>query len=470
MTTIIHNATFVTLNAQDEVFVGALAYNEKEILAYGTLEEMVHKFPTSKLIDADERVVFPGFVNAHGHYYGMFSRGMDTKDAPAKNFEEVLQRLWFRLDRCLDENSTRSSAEVCLMDALSAGTTTIIDHHASPNYVLGSLKCIYDSCKKAGIRSSLCYEVTDRNGEQNMIDGVQENLDFMEIAVAEQKKQLAAGMTPDIQAQFGLHALLTVSDATLERCNKMMKEFIAKHGHHGGFHVHVAEGTADQIRSVERTGQRVVKRLIEKLFNGIDQKKTIIAHCIDLSDEEIEQLSKLHVNIAHNPGSNMNNAVGVTKVQKMQECGIRVCLGTDGMNSDMVMEHKNCYLIHKHNQKDPQAFSIECYNLLKNNGQLATELFGGKKIGVLEVGAVSDIVITKYRNPTPMNRFNVPWHLMFGVQPGCAWYTICQGKTLVKEGQIQSLDCKSVQKEAQAECPKVWARLDGIIADDKKKM
>lgn len=139
------------------------------------------------------------------------------------------------------------------------------------------------------------------------------------------------------------------------------------------------------------------------------------------------------------------------------------------MNSDMVMEHKTLYLLHKHNQVDPQAFSIQAYEMLKNNGKLATKLFNGKKIGVIEVGAAPDIVITKYRNPTPMNRYNIPWHLMFGVQPGCAWYTICQGKVLVQEGNVISMNPKQVQKDAQKETPNVWGRLEGIIASDKKK-
>ena len=107
--------------------------------------------------------------------------------------------------------------------------------------------------------------------------------------------------------------------------------------------------------------------------------------------------------------------------------------------------------------------------MLKNNGKLATKLFNGKKIGVIEVGAAPDIVITKYRNPTPMNRYNIPWHLMFGVQPGCAWYTICQGKVLVQEGNVISMNPKQVQKDAQKETPNVWGRLEGIIASDKKK-
>lgn len=112
----------------------------------------------------------------------MFSRGMDTKDTPAHDFEEVLQKLWFRLDRCLDEKSVRLSAKVCLLDALASGTTTIIDHHASPNYIKDSLKAIYDETQKAGIRSSLCYEVTDRNGKEQMKQGVEENVEFMRFA------------------------------------------------------------------------------------------------------------------------------------------------------------------------------------------------------------------------------------------------------------------------------------------------
>lgn len=312
--TIIYNGTFVSFNDQDEVFEGALAYDDKEILAIGKLQDLVAKYPSAKLIDADKRVVFPGFINAHGHYYGMYSRGMDTKDTPAMNFEENLKKLWYRIDRCLDNDSVRLSTDVCLLDALAAGTTTIIDHHASPDWIKGSLKAVYDETQKAGIRSSLCYEVTERNGHQGMVDGAQENIDFMQFAAEEQKKQKAAGYTPNVQGQFGLHALLTCSDDCLKYCNKLMKEFIAKNGYEGGFHIHCCEGPADQLRSMERTGKHVVERMIANLFDGIDQKKTIIAHAIDVSDKEIEALGKFGVNVAHNPSSNMNNAVGVSKV------------------------------------------------------------------------------------------------------------------------------------------------------------
>lgn len=177
----------------------------------------------------------------------------------------------------------------------------------------------------------------------------------------------------------------------------------------------------------------------------------------------------MHVNIAHNPSSNMNNAVGVTKVNQMLEQGINLMLGTDGMSSDMVMEHKTLYLLHKHNQVNPQAFSIQAYQMLKNNGKFATKLFNGKKIGVLEVGAAPDIVITKYRNPTPLNQFNIPWHLMFGVKPECAWYTICEGKTLLEKGEIVSLNPKEIAQQSYNEAPNVWGRLDAVIAFDKKK-
>lgn len=152
-----------------------------------------------------------------------------------------------------------------------------------------------------------------------------------------------------MQAQFGLHALLTCSNETLDYCNQEMKKVQGEIGVHGGFHIHVAEGTADQKRSVERCNEKVVARMEQHLFNGINQEKTILAHCIDLSDEEIAKLGQMHVNIAHNPSSNMNNAVGVTKVNQMLEQGINLMLGTDGMSSDMVMEHKTLYLLHKHN-------------------------------------------------------------------------------------------------------------------------
>ena len=102
----------------------------------------------------------PGQICAHTHFYGAFARGMYIPGPPAKDFPEILERLWWRLDKALDLDGVRRSAEVCLVDAIRNGTTTLIDHHASQRAIDGSLDVIAEAVDASGLRAVLCYEVS----------------------------------------------------------------------------------------------------------------------------------------------------------------------------------------------------------------------------------------------------------------------------------------------------------------------
>ncbi len=192
-------------------------------------------------------------------FYGAFSRGLAIPGDPPKNFVQILKKLWWNLDKALDEDGVKYSALVCLVDAIKHGTTTLIDHHASPNAIEGSLDIVADAVNQSGIRASLCYEVTDRDGMDKAEQGMQENLRFI--------KRIAKHNPADanLRAHFGLHASLTLSAETLNRSRDLCPEDI-------GFHIHVAEGLADQVDSLEKSGKRVIFRLDEF---GILQPKSI---------------------------------------------------------------------------------------------------------------------------------------------------------------------------------------------------
>ena len=125
--------------------------------------------------DCSGTLIIPGNVCAHHHLYSALSRGMPYHLAPPVNFTQILQRIWWRLDRALDEETIRASALRAGLDALRAGTTTIVDHHASPNAIDGSLDIIADALGELGVRAVLCYEVTDRDGPERAAAGIAEN-------------------------------------------------------------------------------------------------------------------------------------------------------------------------------------------------------------------------------------------------------------------------------------------------------
>ncbi|HAF48279.1 MAG TPA: hydrolase, partial [Anaerolineaceae bacterium] len=276
--------------------------------------ELIKAYPEEEQLDAEGQYVMPGNICAHTHFYGAFSRGLGIPGDAPRTFTEILDKLWWNLDKALDPDGVRYSALVFLVDAIRHGTTTLIDHHASPNTIKNSLDIIADAVNQSGLRASLCYEVTDRDGLEKAEAGIQENLRFI--------RRIKKNAPPDrnLRAHFGLHASLTLSDGTLERVAELCPEGI-------GFHIHAAEGEADQEDSLLRSGKRVLHRLDQF---GILRPQTILAHGVHLDQGEIELLAERGSWLTHQPRSNMNNAVGVAPIEQMLDAGVRVGMGNDG--------------------------------------------------------------------------------------------------------------------------------------------
>jgi cytosine/adenosine deaminase-related metal-dependent hydrolase len=235
---ITHGQVF-TLGKRNELIPdGAIAIQGDAIAEVGTTAALEARYPRAERLDAAGKLVLPGSICGHTHFYGAFARGMAIPGQPAADFVQILERLWWKLDLALLEEDVRYSALICLVDAIRHGCTTLIDHHASPNAIDGSLDVIAQAVKETGLRASLCYEVTDRNGLEGAKAGIAENVRFL--------KRCRAGRDPQLAASFGLHAALTLSDETLEECVS------AAEGLDTGFHIHVAEGIADQEESLRK--------------------------------------------------------------------------------------------------------------------------------------------------------------------------------------------------------------------------
>jgi len=337
----------------------------------------------------------------------------------------------------------RYSALVCLVDAVKHGTTTLIDHHASPNAIDGSLDVIAEAVLQSGLRACLCYEVTDRDGPERTKAGIAENVRFIYKARRDKNPYLAA--------TFGLHASLTLSDKTLEACR------VEAPGE-TGFHIHVAEHEADEYDSLKKSGTRVVDRL-EKF--GILSPRTITAHCIHIDHREAERLRETGTWVTHQPRSNMNNAVGAADVEGLLRLGVKVCLGNDGFSNAMWEEWKTAYLLHKVAHRDPRragGYTI-AEMAVTNNAALANVFFPQAPLGVLAPGAFADLIFVDYHPTTPLTAGNLPWHILFGFESSMVTTTICGGKVLMKDRQLLFLDEAEITAKSRELAKKVWERI-----------
>jgi putative selenium metabolism protein SsnA len=338
---------------------GALLLRDGRIAAIGDSAKLRAKHPTAKEIDARGQLVMPGNICAHTHFYGAFARGMAIPGPPMKDFPDILERLWWRLDRALLDIDVEYSALVCLVDAIKHGTTTLIDHHASPMAINSSLDQIADAVEMAGVRAALCYEVTDRNGPVGAQEGIDENVRYL-YSLQERSSDLLAG-------SFGLHASLSLSDETLADCVAAAEELDT------GFHIHVAEHEVDEYDSLYKYNKRVVDRLAQA---GILGPQSIVAHCIHIDPVEKDLLRETGTWVTHQPRSNMNNAVGAADIEGMMRLGIPVCLGNDGFSNNMWAEWKTAYLMHKAAHRDPRrANGMDIAQMAIYNNAALAEIF-----------------------------------------------------------------------------------------------
>lgn len=439
---LVGNGLLITLDERRGVRPkGAVAIEGNLIIEVGDTDGLKHKYPQASFIDARGKLIMPGMINAHMHLYSTFARGMSLKDPPPRNFIQILERLWWRLDKALNLDDVYYSALIPLIDCVKNGTTTILDHHASPFAVKGSLQSIARAAQDTGVRSCLCYEVSDRDGEKIAREGIEENTSF----IAETRR-----LDDDLlAATFGLHASLTLSDDTLKACKE------AAHGLDTGFHIHAAEGTADVEDSLKKSGKRVIERLADL---GILGPKTIASHCVHVDDREMELLAFTGTNVVHNPESNMGNAVGYSPVTKMLDRGVVVGLGTDGFTADMFESVKVANVLHKFAQADPSAAWEEVPQLVfANNSRIASRFFS-KPLGKLVPGAYADLIVVDYFPPTPLNEGNYYGHILFGVVGRAVETTIINGRVLMENRRLLFIDEEEVTAKSRELAALVWER------------
>ena len=437
-TILIKNGTIATLGAKNKVLTGHALLIE-DGLVKKIAPQKTFKGKYGKVIDASGKLVMPGFINTHMHFYSTFARGLG-KAEPSRNFVEILNNLWWRLDKQLTNADSYYSAVIPLINAIRKGTTTLIDHHASPFAITGSLAAVEQAVRETGLRAALCYEISDRDGKEKAKEGLDENSAF--IAACQAKDDNT------VKAMFGLHASFTLSDETLEEA--------AYRGHKlgAGFHIHTAESQADQIDCESHHKLRVVERLRDF---GILGRQSIAAHCVHVSEKEIEILKETETAVVHNPQSNANNSVGIADITALTEKGVLVGLGTDAMTVNM-LEEVRCALWLQHLKRDPSQGFMETANaLLVNNAVIANRYFKG--LGELKAGFAADIAIIDYLPPTPMDASNFAGHLIFGISQATVDTTIAAGRVLMENKKLKlDLDEEEVSAKSAELAKKLWKK------------
>jgi cytosine/adenosine deaminase-related metal-dependent hydrolase len=356
----------------------------------------------------------PGFVNAHTHIYSALAPfGMPAPATPPESFTEILKQVWWRLDRALDEDSLRASARLYAAEALLAGTTTLVDHHESPNLIEGSLDILADACQTLGIRAVLCYGASERNGGR----------EEAEQGLAECRRFVFGNRRPLVRGIVGLHASFTVSNETLDEAAALCRELASV------VHVHVAEDVADLAHARARRYPGPLERLIER---GAVPPGSILAHGVHLERPQVRAAATAGAWLVQNPRSNHGNRVGYPRALAASD---RVALGTDGYPSDMRAEHAFLERMLSSHPGEPA-------------GVASTRLDAGRALAAERFGAALDSDVVELE-PGPAASARVV-------------SVTVDGRPVVREGALAHGDIVEIRARAREAAGRLWPRMAAV--------
>jgi putative selenium metabolism protein SsnA len=422
-----------------------IAIEGSKILALGT--QLTARYPDAEVYSPGG-YVSPGLVCSHNHFYSALSRGLMVSIEPSKDFVQQLEHLWWRLDRALDEDIIRLSGLSGAAEALFSGVTAVIDHHASPSCIDGSLDMLREGFETTGLRGILCYETTDRNGLEGAAAGIRENERFA-LALDKEKKncQKTGKPEPLVEAAIGAHAPFTIGEDTLEALAQVCK------GTGRGLHIHAAEDRFDAVDSRYRFHQDIAFRLDDAQVLG---PKTIIAHGLFISPEEIELCNERQVFLAHNPRSNMNNQVGYNQAIGAWKYPV---LGTDGIGSDMIEEAKFAFF--KHRDAGGSLWMDSFLAMLQRGNEILERYFTGKRFGRIEAGYEADLTFWDYDPPTPLSAANLAGHGAFGLSSRYVRSTMVGGRFAVKDRRA-CFDAAGIAERSREQTKRLWQRMEDL--------
>lgn len=423
MSIILKNATYINWET--------LEFSETHIKVHegidGKIEffENLDKTPIDEkdtIIDCEGKYVTKSFAVGHHHAYSALAKGMPAPKKSPEDFSEILKYIWWNLDKALDKETIEASALATAMAAAKAGSAFIIDHHASPNNIKGSLDVIAKAFDKVGMSHLLCYEISDRDGLEKAQEGLDETYSFLE----------------NNQGLVGLHASFTIGDNTLKKAVKLMEQT------NSGIHIHVAEDQMDQAFTIEHYGKRVVERLHD--FGALDSSKTILAHCLHVDEKERDILRKARSFVVQNAESNLNNNVGFFNSRGL---GDNIMLGTDGMHSDMIRSAQSAFFAGKAIDKIDFDSTYERFQRVHH--YLKSNNFKGD--------GENNLVVLDYDAPTEMNSRNFLGHFVFGWNTSQIEHVISNGELILKNRILQKVNEQEVLQYTKEQANRLWKKL-----------
>ena len=375
-----------------------------------------------EVIDCKGKIVTKSFAVGHHHAYSALARGMPPPQKQPKNFQEILRYIWWNLDKALDKESIEASALATAIACAHAGSTFVIDHHASPNFIEGSLEIIAKAFGKVGISHLLCYEISDRDGLDKAEFGLRETENYL-------KKH---------HGLVGLHASFTVGKNTLTRAVNLMQTY------NSGIHIHVAEDLSDQEHCLNTYGSRVLERLHDA--GALESSKTILAHCLHINNRERELIKTSPAYVVQNTESNLNNRVGYFNSDQLGE---RILLGTDGMHSDMIRSAQASYFVG--NSMETIDFQGAYRRFRTVHHYLETNNFNGD--------GENNLVVLDYDPPSQINQANFLSHFLFGFSSNDVHHVISGGRLILRDKNITGLDEKEVLAFCRQQASRLWEKM-----------
>lgn len=422
MTTLLKNATFIDWKTLEFSTKNILVEENNPSIRFIDDAGLKTKMAGVEVIDCSGKLVTKSFGVGHHHVYSALSRGMGAPEKSPSNFYEILEYIWWTLDKCLDDKMIESSAMATAIACAKAGSTFVIDHHASPFAVKNSLEIIAEAFDKVGVSHLLCYEISDRDGMKIAKEGLEETAQYLS------RKQ----------GLVGLHASFTIGNETLSQAVDLMKQF------NSGIHIHVAEDLYDQEACIREYGKRVINRLHGA--GVLSSSKTILGHCLHLDDEERELIHNSGCWVVENCESNLNNNVGYFNGAGLGE---NIMFGTDGMHSDMLQSAKSSFFA---GQRYDNITYQSAYQRFRNvHRYLNQNKFTGD--------GDNNLVILDYSSPTEINSDNFLGHFIFGLSSNIITDVISNGRLIVKDRKMTTVDEEEVMGKSQEQAKRLWKKM-----------
>jgi len=440
---LIKNGVVVTMDSDRRILEGySLAIDNGRIVEIGKTEDLHRRHSNVESVDATGQIVMPGLVCSHTHLYGMLLRGASLSVKPPSDFTQILQRVWWPVDEAMNYEDAYASALVASVEFAKSGVTLFADTYSGPNSIPGVLDRIYEAIERIGIRSFISFEATERHSTDEGWTGVKENVRFAELMSKKHDSKT--------KALFSIHASFTVSDELIREVKRIAERYRSP------ITIHASEGLVDLHHNMENYGKRTIERLSDV---GLLGSMVVLAHCVHPNSKEIDLIARTNTGVAHNPMSNMLNAVGVSPVQQMIAQKVTVGLGNDGYIFNMFENMRAAFLLHRLNSRDPNA--IDSYTILEMATINGAKLYGmQKETGSIEVGKKADIILIKPNLlPTPLTSETVVGHIINTVDADDVEHVFVEGKQIVKNKRLLSFDEQEAQRISQAAASNLWTRL-----------